>query len=601
MSINLKRIKSPLLMTLILLGIILLTCDYNFRWKNEQWKYAVHTDAADYYRYLPMVLIEHQFDDPAENPSVIKYFVGTAVLYLPFFALAYAGSLIFGFPPDGYSMLFPVFISIGTLFYLLSGLFYFAKFLRYYITREWIICVTLCAIVFGTVTYYYTVNSPGWAHIVAFGLICYLLYHFKKITVDFNKKSIIAIIAALSFLFFTRPTDVVIVVIAPFLATDLTSFIAVLKNVFKQKKAMLYGLLLASVPLICQLGIYKAFSGEFIIWSYSKEGFDFLHPEIGNVLFSFAKGLFIYTPLCFLSLFGLFRLYKMNRYLFTGTVLLIMLNIYIISSWWCWNYGYSYGPRAFIEHLPVFFFLLAILLEMSSKLIRIIALTLIVLFSFLNLFQIYQALSGILDQDYKTDAKGYWDVFMRLDKGYSGKFYKIPLDENKENIEKVILFENDIEKRDTAWLNPDVRVTEKAHSGMYSSKVDKNNPYSTGIRKNLKEVAYHKNTVIRASGWFFVPEKGSDSYFAISFVAGGKSLNFNPFGLDRYMQNFGQWEHHTFEMYMPKFHEKTENDPSALVELYYFNGSEVPCYVDDLKIEFIQFKKLERVLDLSWE
>lgn len=597
----LQRIKSPVSITLVSLTLILLFCDYNFRWKNEQWKYAVHTDAADYYRYLPMVFIEGHFDDPAENPAVIKYFVGTAILYSPFFAIACGGSVIAGLPVDGYSMLFPVLISLGTLFYFMLGLHFFSKFLRYYISREWVICATLAAIAFGTTAYYYTVNSPGWAHIPAFALVCFLLYHLKKITVALNGNSIIAIIAAASFLFFVRPTDVVILLIAPFLFTDLNAFFSTVKKAFSYKKALIGGVLLALIPLACQLGIYKAFSGEWLIWSYTKEGFDFLHPEITNELFSYTKGFFIYTPICFLALFGLLRLFKINRFLFTGTVLYLLINIYIISSWWCWNYGYSYGPRAFIEHYPLFFLLLALLLDAKNKILNTLTCIFIVLFTALNLFQTYQALNGILDQDFKTDERGYWDVFLSVENGYSGKFYRFPVDESEGNVERRISFVNDMESNDSSWLNPNSHVSEESHSGTHSSKVNKDSWYSDGIRKNLGDVLYHKNTLIRVSGWFYVPEPGSHSYFAISFVANGKSIQFNPFDLDGYTITFGAWEYHVFEMYMPKFQPKVENDPATQVEFYYFNNAEIPCYVDDLHIEFIQFKKLDRVLDLSWE
>jgi hypothetical protein len=596
-----RRITQPVSLTLVFIGIILLICAYNFRWKDEQWKYAVHTDAANYYRYLPMVFIEHEFDDPEENPSVIKYFVGTAVMYSPFFGAACLGSSMIDQPVDGYSLLFPILISFGTIFYMLLGLYFFAGFLRFFIDRTWIICVTLVALTFGTVAYFYTVNAPGWAHIPAFFLVSLILFHLKKLMLNVNGTSIVIAISATAFLFFIRPTDVIILVLAPFLAGNLAAFIVSLKQVLRQRKAVLIALAFAMIPLICQLGIYKMYSDEFFIWSYTKEGFDFLHPEITNVLFSYTKGFFVYTPVCFLSLFGLFRLYRLNEYLFTGVLIYLVLNIYIISSWWCWNYGYSYGPRAFVEHYPIFFFLLALLLDTRIKWLKISVILLMCFFTFLNLFQIYQAIKGILDPDFKTDKKGYWDVFLSTEKGYSGKFYRFPVDENPQNIKSRMVLFNNMEIRDTVWLNPGSQVTDKAHSGKYSSRVNKNNLYSTGIRKFLHDIPYNKDVLIRASGWFYVPEKGSGSYFAISFVKDGKSLNFNPFKLDGYTQHFGQWEYHVFEMYMPKFSGRIENDPASLVEFYYFNNSDINCYLDDLKIEFIEFRHLDRVLDLSWE
>lgn len=588
-------------MTLILITITLFISDYNLRWKNEQWKYAVHTDAADYYRYLPMIFIDQEFDDQAENPSVIKYFAGTSIMYFPFFAVACAISFLVGLPVDGYSMLFPIFISIGTLFYLIFGLYYFAEFLKYYISRSWVICIILIVLTFGTIVFHYTVNTPGWAHIPAFGLVCYLLYQFRRIAVDFNRQSIISIIAGVSFLFFVRPTDVVIVILAPFLAGSFSDFLNTLKKVLKEKKSILIGLFLAAVPVICQIGIYKAYTGEFFIWSYTNEGFAFLHPEINKVLFSYAKGLFVYTPICFLALFGLYRLYKINRYLFWGVLTYLILNVFIISSWWCWNYGYCYGPRAFIEHFPVFFFLLALLMDTKNFLLKISLISGIILLCFVNLFQIYQAENGIFDLDYKTDQKGYWNVFLSTEKGFSGKFYRFPVDESDENIVRRVSWFNDMEKKDTTWLNSNSQVNELAHSGNYASRVNKDCWYSVGLRKKLNEIPYKKNTIIRVSAWFLIPEKGCDSYFAISFVSDGKANSFMPFSMEGSFQDFNKWEYHTIEIYMPKLPAKAEQNPTSIAEFYYFNNSDKSCYIDDLTIEFIEFKQLDRVLDLSWE
>jgi hypothetical protein len=593
--------KSPVSITLIFLSVVLLTSAYHLTWKNGQWKNAVHTDAVSYYRYLPMIFIDQELDDPEDNPTVIKYFIGTAFLYLPFFFLACAASFVFGLPVDGYSMLFPVFISIGTIFYLILGLRFLSKFLAYYFVRSWIICTLLCGITFGTVAFFYTVNAPGWAHIVAFGLICFLLYHLKKLTVDFNKASIIAILAGSSLLFFTRPTDIIILIVAPFLAKDFNSFILLLKKVFSEKKVVFIGLFLAALPMVCQLLMYKAYTGQFFFWSYTKEKFDFFHPKIMKVLFGYAKGFFVYTPICFLALFGLFHLYKTNRYLFVGITLYLSLNIYIISSWWCWNYGCIYGPRAFVEHLPLFFLLLGFLLDSKNKFLKGGIITSIVLLSMLNLFQIYQAVTGILDQDCRTDAKGYWDVFLRTDRGSSGKFFRLPLDERNENVVSRSSWFNDMERTDSTWLNPGSIVSGKAYSGAHASKVNSAGNFSVGLRKKLKEIPYNKNVFIRASGWFYVPQPGSKSYFTIAFAANENCFKFITSNLDGYLQHYGTWEYHVFEMYMPKLPPKAEQDPDTRVEFYYYNNSDMDCYVDDLNIEFIQFKKMDRVLDISWE
>jgi hypothetical protein len=593
--------KSPVSITLIILTFVLLVSAYHFTWKNEQWKNAVHTDAVSYYRYLPMLFINQELDDQTDNPTVIKYFIGTAFMYLPFFFLACAVSFLAGLPVDGYSMLFPVFISIGTIFYMIAGLRFLSKFLAFYFARSWIICTLMCAVTFGTVAFFYTVNAPGWAHIVAFFLVCFLLYHLKKLTFTFNKASIIAILVSSSLLFFTRPTDILILIVAPFLAADFQSFSALLKKVFSERKTLLLGFLFAAVPMICQLSIYKAYTGEFFFWSYTKEGFDFLHPNFMKVLLGYEKGFFVYTPICFLALFGLFRLFKINRYLFVGIVLYMSLNIYVISSWWCWNYGCIYGPRAFVEHYPLFFLLLGFLLDVKNKILRHAMLTGIAFLSFLNLFQIHQAVMGILDQDFRTDAKGYWDVFLRTDRGSSGKFYKIPLDESKENIISNTTWFCDMEGKDDTWKRLNTIVSERSHSGTHASKVNAEHSFSVGLNKKLTEVPYNKNVYIRASGWFYVTKPGSNSYFTISFDRNRNSFKFITSKLDGQLHQYGNWEYHIFELYMPKLSEAEEKDPTTQIGFYYYNNSTIDCYIDDLRVEFIQFKKLDRVLDISWE
>jgi len=595
----LQGLKSPISITLISIMVILLVSDYNLALKNEKWKYTVHTDAADYYSYLPAVFIDHHFDENDENP--VKYFVGTAIMNLPFFGMACMASFICGYPVDGTGALFTLFISLGTLFYFIIGLYFFSKFLEYYISRTWVICLTLATVAFSTVIFYYTVHSPGWAHIPAFAISCFLLFHFKKITVSFNRQSVISIIAGLGLLFFVRPTDSVILVIAPFIAGDFKTFLEIVKRAFKEKTAVIIGVLLALIPLICQLSIYKAYSGSFIIWSYSKEGFNFLEPEIFNVLFSYAKGFFVYTPICFVALFGLVKLTKTNRFLAIGVGIYILLNVYIISSWWCWNYGYSYGPRAFIEHYPLFFLLLALLLDVKSLIQKTVMIIIITLLTFLNLFQINQATNGILDHDFKTDKAGYWNVFLSNNNGYSGKFYRYPVDESRQNIVRKIILFNDMEKRDTTWLNSNSHVIDKAHSGKYSSKVNQYNWYSSGLYKKLSEVPYNRNSFIRVSGWVFIPKKGSQAFFAIGFSTNEGSFQFNPHKLDGYIQEFNEWQFVQFEMPMPHFSNEIVENPDTKMEFYLFNNSEIDCYLDDLKIEFIEFKKMDRVLDLSWD
>ena len=107
--------------------------------------------------------------------------------------------------------------------------------------------------------------------------------------------------------------------------------------------------------------------------------------------------------------------------------------------------------------------------------------------------------------------------------------------------------------------------------------------------------------VMVLAAWFYVPKKGSESYFSISFSERGQSFLFSPFKLDNYLQRYGEWQYRVFELPMPNFTTKQEQDTASQVEFYFFNNSGMDCYIDDLKIEFIAFKQMDRVLDVFWE
>ena len=125
-------------------------------------------------------------------------------------------------------------------------------------------------------------------------------------------------------------------------------------------------LLIGICFLFIQLTYWKLQSGAFLIWSYSGEGFDFSKPEFFNVLFSYKKGLFIYTPLvalsCIYLLFG-----NLNFKIKSWLLLFFVINTYVISSWWCWWYGGSYGMRPWMDFLPIIILILAFYLNKVRK------------------------------------------------------------------------------------------------------------------------------------------------------------------------------------------------------------------------------------------
>ncbi len=188
--------------------------------------------------------------------------------------------------------------------------------------------------------------------------------------------------------------------------------------------------------------LLQCFPGHFLLYSYQGEGFHFLHPQFINILFSYRKGLFVYTPILFLSLAGLIRMAFQRKYYQVFTWLLFFLLItYLLSSWHSWDYGASYGSRVFIDYYSVFFILLALLINEIPKILKTGIILLSVLTIPVNLIQGYQYKAYILHWTDMNKEK-YWEVFLKTGKRYQGLLWKKNFDPHRFSVIKKITLGN---------------------------------------------------------------------------------------------------------------------------------------------------------------
>src|SRR5690606_12215379 len=122
------------------------------------------------------------------------------------------------------------------------------------------------------------------------------------------------------------------------------------------------------IPIIPQLFFWKIYGGDWLVFTYgSDEKFFFNNPKIFDFLFSYRKGWFVYTPLMIFSIVGLFFLKKKVKEMSLITPIFITFIIYILSSWWCWWYGGSFGMRAMIQYYAFLAFPLAAFINLILK------------------------------------------------------------------------------------------------------------------------------------------------------------------------------------------------------------------------------------------
>lgn len=424
--------------SIILIIIVMTIISSNINWGKERWRGILEADAKGYYAYLPAVFIYNdlnfRFFDTIEKgkyydsnlyydyrayangKAIDKYYAGTAVAQIPFFLVAHALSMVSDNEADGYSAYYPVFVNIAAIFYLFVGLVFINRSLKLFFIRDKIRALVLFAAVFGTNLFYYTIGEPGMSHVFSFAFISAFFYYSKLYFVSFEIKHVPLMAFLLGMIVLIRPVNGLIVFIIPFVAGDFFSLRKGFHD-FTRKPGFLWGSLIIFLGLISiQLIIYRISTGSFVVYSYTGEGFNFLKPHFFEILLSFKKGLFIYTPMYLLSFTGCLFLWKSSRFQFYAWLLFFILITFIFSSWSNWYYGGSFSSRVYVEYIPVFMALLAMALQNFSKKAPKAFLTGAVFF-FILLCQI-QTYQYRYYQIHWSDMnrQKYLEVFMRLDK-----------------------------------------------------------------------------------------------------------------------------------------------------------------------------------------
>jgi len=388
-------------------------------------------DGSGFYDYLPALLIHHTVDfttifevEKSRRSSayqghyfhsshgilIDKYTSGTALMQLPFFLLAWLLSVLFGFPADGYNILFQYMTGVAAMFWAIIGLLFFVKLSRLYGIDKKIAMIVAIAGLLATNLFFYTFIAPSASHVYSFAALAMLLYFTKKVFSDYHRKDVWIAAFLLGLVMLIRPVNLIIVAALPFLSGSPSQF----RNAIKiklRKMDYLPAVLFFILAISPQLIINILQTGNPIVYGYQNEGFYFLHPEFVNYLFSYRKGWFVYTPFMLLLIPAAFYLIRRSFYEMITFIGFFLLLVYVLSSWWNWIYGDSFGMRPMVD-------VIALLVDgMKGKIIRNILLVFTGLVIFLNLFQTYQYAKGIIHPDSMT-RKAYWYVFLKTGKAY---------------------------------------------------------------------------------------------------------------------------------------------------------------------------------------
>ena len=417
--------------------LVVTWCASNINWGKKNCGTILEADAKGYYAYLPAVFIYHDlhfsFHDTIEKKyysgdtyyeyrtlykgvKINKYYSGTAIAQLPFFLVAHALTFMTSYPTDGFSRLYQVFMNIAAIFYLFIGLVFMRNYLRSFQVNDNVIAFIILLIVFGTNLFYYAVSEPGMSHVYSFAFISMFAYYSRKyfITLDHTYTFYCAALLGLSFLI--RPVNVLVIFTLPFAAGSFEKFREGMKAMVKQKIKFFFACSLVFGIILIQFLVYKIQTGDLFIYSYGTEGFNWFDPHPIDFLFSFRKGVFVYTPLLLFAMAGFAYLWKKERFRFYSLFIFSGVLIYVLSAWWNWWYGGSFGSRVMIDY----YIFDALLIGLTYKSVekrwaRITYTTMLVLCTLLCVAQTYQYRYNIIHWE-NMDAAKYWNVFLDFGK-----------------------------------------------------------------------------------------------------------------------------------------------------------------------------------------
>ena len=378
MGFSINKIKKQPTSVIVLIVMIMLTLlFYNFF---RSWKFTqpFKSDCNQYYSYLVAFFIHNDLSFSFSNNywlikgplgiPIAKTSLGVALVETPFFLLGHFIAKVGGFSTDGYSVPYALSMNLGALVYVLIGLNYLRKSLLVFY-KEFEVSLTIIGLFLGTNLFYYSIGMPIMSHSFLFWLFSVLIYN----TIKWHKngKFIHLCLGVLTCGFVTsvRPSHAIVFLI-PILygVFSWTTFVEKIKLIISLKSKLILVIIIFLLPILPQLLYWKIYTGSWFYFSYTKEGFFWGDPQIWEVLFSYRKGWFLYTPLMLLSIVGMF-FYNTKELKFI-TWVYFLIGLYILSSWWCWWYGGSYGARALIDFYPLLGFPLCFVFQKFSKNIK---------------------------------------------------------------------------------------------------------------------------------------------------------------------------------------------------------------------------------------
>lgn len=587
-----REYRKYLIYTLALFFVVSVFHAWQSNWKDGATNKIINSDGISYYAHLTAIFIydldysfvekkieqgyipryaQYYFVEHSNGKIFNKTFFGNALMLMPGFLIAMLLSYIFKQPVDGYNAIFQISVNINSILFTLLGLYLVGLYLKRKGFSLQTILLVLTGFYFGSNLYYYTLFEPAMTHQYLFFLIALFFYQFDDF---FSKPTIwrfLLISSIFALIIMIRPATGIIVVLVPFFFNNWKNLINFIKaNRYLLIKSLIFGFLAFIAVLFIQLIVWKADTGNWLVYGYGDKGFNFLSPKMLKVLFSYKKGLFVYTPITFISFFGYIYLFRQNKYKALVLFLAFLIITYVLSSWWSWYYGGSYGLRAYIDYYIIFMIPLAYLVEnLKQKWGFYLLFAGIVAYTQI---QIYQYKNYIID-NFGMTKQNFWEVFLKTKADFIGYPYRKPVPDLSDISPTVFTF--DFENESIKGI-----TSELSHSGKKSLKLDLSKKRTYAVQMDSAYFDPESEYFVEISFWRYGENSPGLLKAGLTITDEGKySKWITHYMQDRFYKRSHIWKKMDYFRYLGNF--KSENN---YFKFYFY--SENSYYIDDLEVKF---------------
>jgi hypothetical protein len=601
----------------IVIAIVYIYSNYHYK----VYKNAVEQgDALGYFAYLPAFFVHddvHTFDKTHQakraqegksaptadeklfyndkklpNGYVLdKYTCGVAIMASPFYLVAHWIAKLSGLKANGFSEIYVVAFLFAGFFYIMAGLWLIRSFLLRYF-EDINVAITLIVIAFATNLYYYGGYTSAMSHSYLFFLYAQLIYA----TIKFHEKPIykqaIWIGLCAGAITVIRPTEIICLII-PFLYDIATwnDFKEKIKFLIENKSKIIVAIIFFILAGVPQMLYWKAVTGHFLYYSYEKESFDFKHPHIVDGLFSFGNGWLAYCPIMALSIVGIYFLRNTTRWK-SVILLLLPIHIYIIYSWWCWNYINGVGSRPMVEMYPILSISLAAFWERIQKVKVLqgffILLTILAAYWYMSI--IWQVNNGL---NWTDSSNKYFQFYM------FGK--------TKADWRAVTMFDNVRWQPDTLDVRLDkVLIASNFEDSTAMTQIGKT-PFGKSCIKLSREKEFFgifvdkvENTGLQKNDWIKVEVQFMREYVGTDFWKNStivvdidtpqkKGFIHSSLRLDNKSSREGPtiwgWENNIWTKAYFFVKARKAIPPNSEIKIFIWNPTENPIFIDNAKVE----------------